>query len=406
MKKPLLVIFLTVFIDLVGFGIIIPLSPYLASHFGASAFKIGLLMAIYSAMQFLFSPFWGGLSDRYGRRPIILVSLLGAGFAHLTFAFATTYTMLFMARLFAGIFGANISTAMAYIADITEPNERSKGMGMIGAAFGLGFILGPALGGLFGHIGEMLGSQPPFGKNFSAVVAFLICMLNVGLAYRYLNESLNTKHKSDIDRSSRLKKISNVLSRPIVGPLVFTFFLASLAMAHMEATLFLYVKDEFSWTMTQASLGFAYVGVMMVITQGYLIRKLMPKIGERKLLITGLSMTAVGLALIGFSHHLALLTLAVTLLGIGTGLTNPSLSGSVSLLTKDNEQGSAMGVSQSLQALGRIVGPVLGGYFYQTYSFGMPFFAAGFFTFCGLLLVLRLYKFLPQTGKTASSGGH
>ena len=162
-NKPKLVLFLTVFLDLVGFGIIIPLSPYLSRQFGADAFEIGLLMAVYSAMQFLFNPFWGKISDRYGRRPIILMSVLGAGLSHLAFSFGNTFTILFIARMFAGIFGANISTAMAAMADLSEDKDRSKAMGLIGAAFGLGFVFGPFLGGTLGALGKTFGSAPPFG---------------------------------------------------------------------------------------------------------------------------------------------------------------------------------------------------------------------------------------------------
>ncbi|MCJ8275373.1 MAG: MFS transporter, partial [Bdellovibrionales bacterium] len=170
-KRSLKIIFFTVFLDLVGFGIILPLIPYLAREFKASPVQIGFLMAIFSFMQFLFSPLWGKLSDRFGRRPIILISLFGASFSYVFFAFAQTLTLLFVARGLAGFFAANISAAQAYIADITPKDKRSVGMGLIGAAFGLGFIMGPAIAGLTGPIGEALGDQPPFGIQFSALVA-------------------------------------------------------------------------------------------------------------------------------------------------------------------------------------------------------------------------------------------
>ena len=159
--KRLLIIFVTVFIDLVGFGIIIPMNPYLAKAFGASAFEVGLLMSSYSLMQFLFSPVWGQLSDRIGRRPVILISLVGGAASHLGFAFATSFWMLVLARSLAGLFGGNLSAAMAYIADITPEKDRSKGMGLIGAAFGLGFILGPLIGYVFSRVGLQLGDHPP-----------------------------------------------------------------------------------------------------------------------------------------------------------------------------------------------------------------------------------------------------
>ncbi|MCB0393691.1 MAG: MFS transporter, partial [Bdellovibrionales bacterium] len=195
-KSPLLIIFVTVFVDLVGFGIIIPLSPYLAKHFGASGLQIGLLMSVYSLAQFIFSPLWGRLSDVYGRRPILLMSLLGSTLAHLGFAFASDLWMLFVARTIAGLFGANISAASAYIADVTDSKSRSKSMGIIGAAFGIGFILGPAIGGFLSEWGLQLGTQPPFGIGFSALGASLICFLNFLFACFRLPESLPKERRN------------------------------------------------------------------------------------------------------------------------------------------------------------------------------------------------------------------
>src|SRR6185312_15700921 len=187
--KRLLIIFLTVFIDLVGFGIIIPMNPYLAEAFGASPFQVGLLMSVYSLMQFIFSPFWGQLSDRVGRRPVILISLLGGAASHLGFAFATSFWALVLARSLAGLFGGNLSAARAYIADITPEKDRSKGMGLIGAAFGIGFILGPLIGYVFGRVGVHLGTLPPLGESFPALIAAFICFSNFLFAYFALPES-------------------------------------------------------------------------------------------------------------------------------------------------------------------------------------------------------------------------
>ena len=196
-KRSLAIIFFTVFLDLVGFGIILPLIPYLAREFSASPVQIGWLMATFSIMQFLFAPMWGRLSDRFGRRPIILISLFGATFAYLFFAFAQELTYLFIARGLAGFFAANISAAQAYIADITPKDKRSMSMGLIGAAFGLGFIMGPAIAGLTGPIGESLGDQPPFGIQFSAVVAAGLNALNLILAFFMLPETITQPGAKD-----------------------------------------------------------------------------------------------------------------------------------------------------------------------------------------------------------------
>lgn len=401
-NKPLIVIFLTVFIDLIGFGIIIPLSPYLARDFGADAFQVGLLMTVYSGAQFLFSPMWGQLSDRWGRRPIILMSLVGAGLSHFLFAFSTSYEMLFLARLLAGIFGANISTAMAYIADITDEKDRSKNMGLVGAAFGLGFVLGPALGAFFGHIGQGLGAQPPFGSSFAAVVAGIICLMNALFAWKTLEESLTSARPIQKVRKSRFAQMKSHLVYPVVGQLQLIYFLAAFAMAHMEASLFLLVQDVFGWSLTKAGLGFAYVGVVMVFTQGYLIRKFLPRIGERRMLIAGIIMQGLGFAGIAGSGEVWQMGAAVTFLGLGTGFINPSLSGSISLLTSKSEQGSVMGVNQSLSALGRIVGPIAGGWLYRDVSHQSPFWAASLVAGLSLIIGFSIFRRIPTKGKALS----
>lgn len=400
-RSALTVVFLTVFIDLVGFGIIIPLSPFLATRYGASAVDVGQLMAVYSLMQFIFSPVWGRISDRFGRRPVILISVLGAAIAHTGFAFAQSLWMLYVARIFAGICGANIATAMAYIADVTPRHERSKSMGLIGAAFGLGFILGPVLGGLGGIIGDRLGSTPPLGMSFGALIAGVLCLLNFLIAFKNLRESLPQEKRSVVKpRQSRLKLISSYLQRPTVNLLMIIYFLSIFAMANMEPMMFLYVKDKFGWGLKIASLGFAYVGFMMALTQGYLIRKVMPRFGERKLLLTGLVFAAVGLTSIGLAANVYQLGLAVTLLALGTGFINPSITGSVSLLTPEDEQGTVIGVNQSMASLGRILGPELSGHFYLGGA-SHPFYIAGIITSFGFLIGLSIFKKLPEHGKSA-----
>jgi multidrug resistance protein len=399
LKKPLLVIFFTVFVDLIGFGIIIPLNAYLARHFGGDEFQVGLLMSIYSLMQFIFSPLWGRLSDRWGRRPVILISLLGAALSHLAFAFGSSYAALLIARCFAGIFGGNISAAMAFIADSTSEKDRSKGMGLIGAAFGLGFILGPALGGFAGHWGQLLGSNPPFGMSFSAVLASLICLVNFVSAYFILPESLSPEMRQkarEKKRRGRFEILKEGFNIPVVGPLMLVFFLSTLAMAFMEVSLFMFVADRLHWTLAQASFGFAYVGVIMVITQGYLIRKLLPLYGERRLMAAGVLLSALGIGGIAFCYNMWPLAVMVTLLGFGVGFTNPSINGSISLLTSREGQGGVMGVNQSLSALGRILGPALGGLFYRSWGSGSPFLVGGVCMIVALIFILRLYPRLPS----------
>jgi DHA1 family tetracycline resistance protein-like MFS transporter len=394
--KRSVIIFLTVFIDLVGFGIIIPMNPYLAKTYGATPLQVGLLMSVYSLAQFVFSPFWGQLSDRIGRRPIILWSLLGASVAHMGFAFAGSFWGLIAARTLAGVFGGNISTAMAYMADITSEKDRSKGMGLIGAAFGLGFILGPSLGGMFADLGARFGDHPPFGQSFPAVVASLICFVNFLFAYRSLPESLS---KVSRQHGHRFQRIAKAFAQPTLGLLLFLLFLNTFALAHVEATLFLFVQQKFNWSLTQASFGFAYIGVIMVITQGYLIRKFMPVYGERRILTAGLALSAIGFGVSAMAGSVALLAVGVTALGFGNGLATPSLTGSVSLASAEDQQGGNLGVGQSLSALARILGPPSGGAIYQHYSPSAPFAVASVVAGLGLLLVWRMRARLPQGGR-------
>lgn len=398
-KKALGIIFLIVFMDLVGFGMIIPLSTYLAKDLGASPLEIGLLMTIYSLMQFIFSPFWGKLSDRVGRRPILLLSLFGSSLSFLFYAYSTELWMLYASRALAGIFGANISTAMAYIADVTDKDSRSKGMGLIGAAFGMGFVFGPFIGGIFGDIGRSLGAEAPFGLNFSALIASGICFTNFFFAIKILKESLTPEMRQNLPkRTSRVKQISRFVTKPLLGSLLFTTLLSTVAMAHMESTMFLFVKEQFGWSLSFASYGFAYIGLMMVFTQGYLIRKWMPKYGERKLLVIGLIMAVIGMAGISFTTGIWSMLVVQTILALGYGLLNPSLLGSISLSGEANEQGQLMGVNQSMSALGRIIGPAAGGFVYQSVGKTSPYLVAASLFFLALVFISKNYSKLPNQG--------
>lgn len=400
-KSALLIIFLTVFIDLVGFGIIIPLSPYLAKQYGATPFQVGLLMAIYSLMQFIFSPFWGGLSDRIGRRPVILVSLLGTGVAHLIFAYSTSIEMLFISRAFAGIAGGNLSTAMAYVADVTGTKDRSKGMGMVGAAFGLGFILGPFLGGILGEVGMKISSEPPFGMGFPALGAAALCGINFLFALKSLHETLPPeKRKKSANEGSRFERMTKYFRRPVIGPMLAVSFLGIFAFAQMEAVLFLLVNDRFGWGMSTAAFAFAYVGVVSAFTQGYLVRKLLPKWGERLLLVWGLGLSALGLALLGFATDIYTMAAIITVMSVGVGLRNPSIMGIISVKASEDEQGAVMGASQSLASLGRILGPPLGGLIYARWMAG-PFVVAGVLTFACLYFVWKIYGEIQDHSKVS-----
>lgn len=394
-RRPLFVIFMTVFIDLVGFGMIIPLSPYLAQKFGADSFQVGLLMAIYSGFQFLFSPFWGRLSDRIGRRPVLLISLFGSAASHLVFGIAGSLTVLFAARAFAGLFGANISTAMAYIADVTGEKERSKGMGLIGAAFGLGFVCGPALGGIIAI----------YKAEYVAFAASFICFANLIMAFFVLKESLSPEIRANLKkRGSRVASFVRAFKVPVLNSLLGISFLTAFGLSAMEASLFLYVKDVFGWSLELASFGFAYVGIAMAFNQGFLVRRLLPKYGEPPLLFFGTLLFALALLLTGFASHVWMLGVSMTLLALGSGFVNPSVNGSVSLLSEANQQGEAMGVVQSLSALARILGPPIGGYLYAAFAPSAPFYFGGASALVAFFMVAVQYKKLPSAAKGGGAG--
>ena len=433
-KRDLVFIFMTIFLDIMGFGMVIPLSPILAREFGADGLQVGLLISIYSLTQFLSAPFWGRLSDVIGRKPVIIIGLFGVAFAHLWFAFSDTLTGLFLSRAVAGVFGGNITTAMAYIADVTGKKERSKNMGLIGMAFGLGFTLGPALGGLFILLGKQMGSLPPFGVHFASCGAALLEFANGLAAWIFLRESRQNKTLKDrpISYLSSFQKASffsrpslmsiwQSLKTPFLGQVLFISFILWMALAQIEPTLILLLQDDFQWTKTMAYWGFAYIGFLMAFSQGILVRRFIPSFGEREVNKWGLLCTAAGLIFMGVSVFakswplyfgngnmgmgLACLILAVTLFSVGYSLSNTSLSGALSLLSSSEEQGRIFGVNQSLASIARISGPALGGWLYN-FSHKSPFFIAGIMAFGAWFLAHRLGVAFPNTGKKDSPGSN
>lgn len=397
-KSLLGIIFFTVFLYLVGFGILIPIIPILSRDFGATALQTGLLMSVYSLMQFIFAPFWGRWSDHVGRRPILLFCLVGEAFSYLLFAWARSLEWLFVARILAGFFGASISTASAYISDITPPEERSKGMALIGAAFGLGFVVGPALGGALALWGQHISSAPHFESSFCALWVGALCLLNFLFGLKFLKESLKEKNKNPHSKK-RFQLLKHYLGQKVIGAMMSVYFLSSLAMSGMEATLILYMGEKFGWQLKEVSFGFAYIGIITVLSQGVLVRRLIPIWGERKTLRIGLACFAIGLTGIALAPSVAWMGVTMTFLAFGTSFSNPATLGSISLLARVEEQGVTMGVAQSLASLGRILGPALGGMLYQSISIRSPFIASGLLALGGLVTVLILSKELPDTGK-------
>lgn len=397
-KSQLAIIFFTVFLYLVGFGVVIPIIPILSKNFGATPIQTGLLLSVYSAMQFLFSPFWGRLSDRIGRRPVLLFCLVCEGLSYILFAWARTLEWLFVARVLAGFFGASISTASAYISDITPKHERTKGMALIGVAFGLGFVVGPALGGGLATWGHSINPEPHFDTSFAFVWVAALCFLNFMFGLKFLKESLSERSES-AEKKKRFSVMWNFLKLKTVGSLMTVFMFSSLAMSGMEATLILFMGEKFQWDVKQVSFGFAYIGVIIVLTQGFIVRRLLPVWGERKVLRLGLLLLALGITGIAIASSIPAMAVTMTLLSIGNGLSNPSTLGSISLLVDSKEQGAALGVTQSMASLGRILGPVIGGALYGSIAITAPFWVSGILAFLGLMIVLINYNLIPENAK-------
>jgi multidrug resistance protein len=381
-------LFLIVFVDLVGFGLVIPLLPFYAVRFGASPQQVTLLLAIYSLMQLFTAPLWGRLSDRVGRRPVLIVSMAASVFAYLWIGSATALWMLFAARALAGACAGNIAAAQAYIADITKPEERAKGMGLIGAAFGLGFIIGPALGGL------LAGNDPATADvETPAWVAALLSLVALCGVVLLLPESLPADRRGVRGSSrSRLSAISEVLRRPVLSRLILIFFLVILAFAGMESTFALWAIEQFGWGPRQVGYVFAYVGVLSALLQGGLIGPLTRRFGEERLLLCGLALIGVGLLTMPTAHNLAVLVLAMTALALGMGLTQPSLNSLISRRAGREEQGEVLGVSQSVGSLSRVLGPAAAGFFFGEFGRDAVFFWGAVLVAAALFVALKLVR--------------
>lgn len=375
----MLVVFLTVFIDLIGFGIVVPLVPMYSRHYGASGWLIGLIIASFSAMQFIFAPIWGRLSDKHGRRPILLISTAGASLSYILFAIGSGFQnhayalgALLVSRAFAGACGGNITVAQAYIADITPPEHRSKRMGLIGMAFGLGFICGPIISGIALKLG---GSTAP------GWAAAALCAANFVLAYSILAESLKPD-SGHIPNRPRWAQWTHTLGQPKIGLLIVIFFLSTFAFSCFESTLPLLVNDDFHLGLEQSEAApastvislFVFCGIIGAFIQGGAIGKLVKMMGEPKLIAISLLLTGAAMVILPLIHgdgplkwsavvrladmQWVKMLLALALLAVGSALTRAPLFGLLSNLTPHNEQGATIGVAQSAGALARICGPL------------------------------------------------
>lgn len=441
------ILFLIVFTDLLGFGIVIPLLPRYGETYAASVEELrialstwpgfgqvtsspaiflslclGVLLSSYSLFQFVFSPVWGGLSDRFGRKPILVLSLLGSAFGYALFAVARSIPALILARSIAGIMAANISTAHAYIADVTAPEERAKGMGMVGAAFGLGFTLGPFFGGFLATLHDSawvttLARSSPFLERFLGNVQGLpglfagaLSLAALLLTVFLLPESLDGVRTRGRRRPARLHLIWNGLRQPQVGVIFVLYFVYSFGFTQMEVTLAQLIGHRFGLDIQHSYWLFAWVGILGAVVQGGLIGRLSRRFGERILASAGILMVTVSLAAISYVPAVSWLVAALALLAVGSGISTPSMTALVSRLTPSAEQGATFGALQSISSIARIAGPVVAQLLYRKGEHvHAPYLLATAAGVVGFLLSLRLFsRPISDTStmrETAAGGG-
>jgi multidrug resistance protein len=358
-RTALAVLFATVFIDLLGFGIVIPFLPLYAERLQVNAFGVGLILSIYSLMQLLCAPLLGGLSDHYGRRPIIMLGLLGSSISYVIYGFTASFALLLISRAVHGACAGTVSAAQAYVADTTTESERAHGMGMIGAAFGLGFVLGPAIGGVLGHSNLRL---PVF-------FAALLTLANLIFAAVALPESHLPDRATNLTWAAAAAPLLNLprqLTRHRLSRLFVIAFLGTSAMAAFEATFALMVPVIYGYGPRGIGELLAFAGLLQAFTQGYLLRKIVARQGELRLVRIGMLAFAAGMAPMASMSNRGLLWTLLALLSLGYGLASPSIASLISRGTEHHLQGEVLGVNQSALSLARICGPLMAGFIYQT----------------------------------------
>jgi multidrug resistance protein len=394
--SPLPILFLTVFIDMVGFGIVVPVLPLYTERFGASPFTTGLLLAVYSGMGFIFSPVVGALSDRIGRRSILLLSTIGQATGFFIMGAATTLLWLFIARTIDGIFGANVSATQAYVADVTPPQDRSRALGLLGAAFGLGFICGPMLGGVL----SLISLSAPF--YFAGALA----AANAVLIFFILPESLPLENRSGLNRETFVTLFREGRGRVIV-PLMAAYFFMMAGFSIMTAFFAIFTEDRFGYNASANGYIFAGVGVISVIVQGAMIGRLIKNFTEKGIALTGVALLACSLFALPLVQTLTTLLLVSTGIAVGNSFINPTMNGLVSRSVNKYWQGRVLGLMQACASLGRFFGPLIGGWFLvfnprRTLDFGKaPFWIGGALLIVSFVLTTMVSTRRSDTRETA-----
>jgi DHA1 family tetracycline resistance protein-like MFS transporter len=386
------IVFLIVFIDLVGFGIVIPILPLYAEKYGPTPMVFGLLMASFSVMQFVFAPILGRLSDRIGRRPVLLISLAGSAVGYVLFGVAGSLAMLFASRIIDGISGGNISTAHAVIADITGPEDRAKGMGLIGAAFGLGFIFGPAIGALLVTVAPWL---PGIAAAAASTVAFVLVLTR-------LPETLDPSAGREARKHPlNLRSLAVALSHPLVGLCLLMAFCTIFAFANFETTFAQFAELRFSFSTSTIAWLFVYAGVLGAVVQGGLVGKLSKRFGEARLIVAGTLLSFLALGMLPYVPGRGPLLAVLAVLALGQGIAHPSLSSLTSKLAAPDEVGGVMGLFQGMASLARIVGPFWAEVAYGRLGFAWPFRTGSVFMLVACAIAVTALLRLGRRASTA-----
>lgn len=404
-NKPFLFILFTSFLSVLGIGLIIPEIPFIVGQYvpahktDETALYVGLLISLYAFCQFFAAPVLGALSDKYGRRPVLLICLLGSAAGYILFGLGGSLWILFLGRIIDGLTGGDISTAMAYVADVTSPHERGKYFGVVGATVGFGFMIGPSIGGLVSHISL---SAPFF-------LAAALTLANVAYGYFVLPESLDKKHRTNdftMRHLNPFRQIQYIFNKPLLKTLMITGLFYFLAFAQLQGISSVFYKDTLNWKPGNIGIFFLILGLCDMFTQGYLTGKLLLKFGTLKLVFAGFTITGFAFfinALLPYIHLGSLLAFVyIIIYALGSGLFEPSFAGLVSSVADPHEQGRIQGASQSVQSVTRIVGPVFAAFIYQ-FGHSLPWITCIIFSILGAWMLLSHQQEIRSHIRTIAS---
>lgn len=383
--SPTLIVIITIFVDLTGFGMIIPLLPFYVTTFEAGPAALGILLTSFSIMQFIFSPILGKISDKVGRRPVLLLSILTSVGSFILFALANSFLILLLSRIVAGL-ATEVAVAQAYIADITNEKERAEKMGKVGAAVGAGFVFGPAIGGFLSTYGF---ATTGFG-------AAALALLNFLFVFFFLPESISKMQSENLavtnSKSNYFSKILDAIKKPLVGPVFVIFFIVTLAFAAIPVIVPLLTISFFNFGSVELSYVFMYIGIIQIVLQGFLLGRLVKMVGEEKLLAFGPLIMMVGIIAMPLTSNIGIFLSSLAMMAFGNGIMQTVVPSFISKRTPANEQGGVLGIAQSVSSIARVPGPIIGGFVVEVAGLASSFFLSGIFLIVAFIFGCRTFQ--------------